>query len=63
MTDAATIQTILHALGIAISREEAQRLGPPLQAILTDLQKLDALESELQDPTPRFAVEERYDRE
>jgi len=61
MTDPKTIQAVLSSLGISISRTEAERLEPSLQAVLTDLQKLDPLEKELQDPSPRFVVEEHHD--
>ncbi len=58
MIDTSTIQTVLHSVGIAISDEEAERLGPLLAGILADLGKLDELEREGVDPTPRFTVEE-----
>ncbi len=58
MIDTSTIQAILRSVGIAISDEEAKRLGPLLAGILADLRKLDELEREGVDPTPRFTVEE-----
>lgn len=56
--DTSAIHAVLRSVGIVISDEEAERLGPLLMGILADLRKLDELEGEGVDPTPRFAVEE-----
>jgi len=58
MIDTNTIHETLRSLGIVIGDEEAERLVPLLMGILADLRKLDELEGEGIEPTPRFTVEE-----
>lgn len=58
MTGANEIRAMLAEMGISVGDDEARRIGSALAAILADLRKLDALEKEEGEPTPRFAVEE-----
>ena len=58
MLDAHAIQATLQSLGISLGEAEAQSLSAPLAAILSDLNKLDELETQLSDPDPLFRVEE-----
>lgn len=58
ITDTGAIQAALSAVGIVIDDQEAAHLGPIVMAILKDLGRLDELEQEQPDPTPRFVVEE-----
>jgi hypothetical protein len=52
------VKKMLAELGVSVTHEDANRLASGLSVILADLHKLDEVESEEGEPTPRFAVEE-----
>ena len=58
MISANEVKTMLLEVGVSVGDEESRRMAAGLTAILTDLRKLDELEAEESDPTPRFTVEE-----
>ena len=58
MPAAHEIKSMLAEMGIAITDGEAERTASALAAILSDLRKLDQIENEEGEPTPRFTVEE-----
>ena len=58
MISANDVKTMLIEVGVSVGDDEAKRMASGLAAILTDLHKLDELEAEEGEPTPRFTVEE-----
>ncbi|HTY55935.1 MAG TPA: hypothetical protein VMB26_12065 [Candidatus Binataceae bacterium] len=52
------VKKMLAELGVSVGDEDANRLASGLGAILADLHKLDEVEGEEGELTPRFAVED-----
>jgi hypothetical protein len=52
------VKTMLSEMGVSVGDDDAKRMASGLAAILADLRKLDELEAEEGELTPRFAVED-----
>jgi len=57
MTGSNEVKAMLAEMGVSVGDDEARRIAAALAAILADLRKLDQVENEEGEPTPRFTAE------